>query len=106
MERTKKTPESERVESPELTDRGAVVLKPEPPRRGTFTLLLPGNITWDEERDGGSTRLDFRPMTRAEKVAAHLGGTVEKEPTKDWHKYPSGGETAREAAPDDEEGSR
>jgi len=106
MEETKKTPRAERVESPEFAERGAVVLKPEPPRRGTFTLLLPGNITWDEERDAGITRLDFRPMTRAEKVAVHLEGRVKKDPAKDWHKHPSGGDTARESAPDDEEGSR
>jgi len=48
-------------------DQGAVVLKPEPPRRGTFALLIPEGVTWDESREAGIIRLDFRPTTREEK---------------------------------------
>ena len=48
-------------------DQGAVVLKPEPPRRGTFTLLIPEGLTWDESHEAGIIRLDFRPRTREEK---------------------------------------
>lgn len=48
-------------------ERGAVVLKPEPPRRGTFALLIPEKTCWNVAYEAGSIRLDFRPMTRSEK---------------------------------------
>ena len=49
-------------------DRGAVVLRPDPPRRGAFALLVRDDVCWEVKREGGGVvRLDFRPMTLAEK---------------------------------------
>ncbi len=48
------------------SDRGALVLPPEPVRRGTFALLVPGNIKWEVTDFAGGYRIDFRPMTPAE----------------------------------------
>lgn len=50
-------------------DRGALVLAPEPARRGTFALLVPGNLCWEVSDFAGGFRLDFRPMTPAEHMA-------------------------------------
>jgi hypothetical protein len=50
-------------------DRGALVLPPEPARRGTFALLVPGNVCWEVSDFAGGYRLDFRPMTPAEHLA-------------------------------------
>ncbi|MCB9705161.1 MAG: hypothetical protein H6711_25015 [Myxococcales bacterium] len=47
-------------------DRGALVLPPEPAKRGTFALLVPGNVCWTVSDFAGGYRLDFRPMTPAE----------------------------------------
>ena len=52
-------------------DCGAVVLPPTPPRRGTFSLLVPEDLVWEVTRSGGFVRLDFRPMTRVEKCLAY-----------------------------------
>lgn len=52
-------------------DCGAVVLPPTPPRRGTFSLLVPEDLVWEVTRSGGFVRLDFRPMTRMEKCLAY-----------------------------------
>ncbi|MCB9610597.1 MAG: hypothetical protein H6716_28670 [Polyangiaceae bacterium] len=45
---------------------GAVVIEPEPPRRGTFTLIVPIEMTWESRENGGAVRLDFRPRTPLE----------------------------------------
>ena len=50
----------------EKTGYGAVVLEPEPPRRGTFSLLLPIEMKWEARENGGVVRLDFRPRTAQE----------------------------------------
>ena len=52
-------------------DRGAVVLKPVPPRKGTFSLLIPGDLGWEVTREAGYVRIDFRPLTRTEKRSAY-----------------------------------
>lgn len=50
-------------------DQGAVIIEPEPPRRGTFSLLLPIEMTWEQRENGGAIRLDFRPRTPKEMAA-------------------------------------
>jgi hypothetical protein len=50
-------------------DRGAVVLQPEPPARGTFALLIPGDMSWQASSFGGALRLDFRPMRPRDRAA-------------------------------------
>jgi hypothetical protein len=47
-------------------DGGAVLVQPEGPPRGTFTLLVPYNTTWSVKASGAALRLDFRPMTPGE----------------------------------------
>lgn len=48
--------------------RGALVLAPKPAARGTFALLVPDNICWEVSDFAGGYRLDFRPMTTAERL--------------------------------------
>lgn len=50
-------------------DRGAVVLQPEPPARGTFALLIPSNMSWQASSFGGALRLDFRPIRPRERAS-------------------------------------
>lgn len=50
-------------------DRGAVVLQPEPPARGTFALLIPSNMAWQASSFGGAVRLDFWPMRPKERAS-------------------------------------
>ena len=50
-------------------DRGAVVLQPEPPARGTFALLIPSDMSWQASSFGGALRLDFRPMRPRDRAA-------------------------------------
>ena len=47
---------------------GAVLVQPEPPKRGTFALLIPADMCWEAKESGGMVRLDFRPRTLAEKA--------------------------------------
>ena len=68
MEKSERISRTDGLEAASPGDQGAVVLQPEPPKRGTFALLLPGDMSWDVRRNGGIVRIDFRPMTRSEKV--------------------------------------
>ena len=105
MEENEKIEGVERTETTEPGDRGAVVLQPEPPRRGTFVLLLPDTMSWDLTREGGSIRLYFRPMTRPEKREAHrerMGAEQRRELARDR----AAGDTQPDATRDDEEGVR
>ncbi|PCC68181.1 hypothetical protein SAMN02745121_09065 [Nannocystis exedens] len=43
--------------------RGAVVVQPRTPPRGSFSLLLPPNMVWEEHPVAGGIRLDFRIAT-------------------------------------------
>jgi hypothetical protein len=43
--------------------RGAVVMQPRTPPRGSFSLLLPPNMVWEEQSVAGGIRLDFRIAT-------------------------------------------
>ena len=43
--------------------RGAVVMQPRTPPRGSFSLLLPSNMVWEEQPVAGGIRLDFRIAT-------------------------------------------
>lgn len=57
----------------EPDDRGAVVLSPKAPAEGTFALLVPDNMHWEVSRFGGALRLDFRPMSPAERARQRRG---------------------------------
>ena len=46
------------------TDSGALLVEPEPPKRGTFVLLLPENFTWGAKRRNGAVRITFREITK------------------------------------------
>jgi len=87
-------------------DRGAVVLKPEPPRRGTFALLVPGDLCWDVTRDAGIVRLDFRPMTRAERSVEHGRTRDDAQGRRGLARVRAEGTDRLEAAADDEESVR
>jgi len=52
----------------ESYDHGAVVIGPEPVRRGCFAVLVPENMKWEVCDFAGGYRLDFRPMRPAERV--------------------------------------
>lgn len=47
----------------DLDTRGAVVVQPRVPPRGSFSLLLPPNMVWEEHPVAGGIRLDFRIAT-------------------------------------------
>lgn len=47
-------------------DRAVMVLPPLPVARGSFALLVPGNVRWEVTDFAGGYRLDFRPMTPRE----------------------------------------
>lgn len=47
--------------------RGAVLVGPTPPKRGTFAVLVPVDTCVEMEETGGMIRLDFRPRTLREK---------------------------------------
>ena len=49
-------------------DRAVMVLPPLPVARGSFALLVPGNVRWEVTDFAGGYRLDFRPMTPQEHV--------------------------------------
>lgn len=49
--------------SDESDMRGAVVMQPRTPPRGSFSLLLPPNMVWEEHPVTGGIRLDFRIAT-------------------------------------------
>lgn len=99
MEKNKRVPRCAGNGSEDRGDPGAVVLKPEPPRRGTFTLLLPGDMCWGVTTDAGIVRLDFRPMTRAEKAEAA------RRP-RELARTRTGGETRSTSTRSDEESGR
>lgn len=50
-------------------ERGALVLRPDAPRRGRFTLLLSDSFCFEVSESGDTVRLDFRPRTLRERVA-------------------------------------
>jgi hypothetical protein len=43
---------------------GALLVEPEPPKPGTFVLLLPENFTWGSKRRNGAIRITFREITK------------------------------------------
>ncbi len=49
-------------------DRGALVLPPKPVTRGTFALLVPGNMRWTVSEFAGGFRLDFLPLTAKDRA--------------------------------------
>jgi hypothetical protein len=49
-------------------ERGAVVLAPQPVKRGCFALLVPDDMKWEVRGVAGGYRLDFRPMTPRERA--------------------------------------
>lgn len=55
---------------------GALLVEPEPPKPGTFTLLLPENFTWGSKRRNGAIRLTFREIkkTPTPERATDVGG--------------------------------
>lgn len=106
MEKNKKNAGSEGAELAGSGDRGAVVLKPEPPRRGTFALLVPGDLCWDVMRDAGIVRLDFRPMTRAERREEHERTREDAQGRQGLARVRAEGTDRPGAAPDDEESVR
>ena len=67
-------------------ERGAIVLAPQPVRRGCFAVLVPAGMKWEGRHcDGrlpggrvrgvaGGYRLDFRPMTPEERARRHHDG--------------------------------
>lgn len=50
-------------------ERGALVLRPDVPRRGRFTLLVSDSFGFEITESGDTVRLDFRPRTIRERVA-------------------------------------
>ena len=50
-------------------ERGALVLRPDAPRRGRFTLLVSDSFCFEVSESGDMLRLDFRPRTIRERVA-------------------------------------
>lgn len=57
------------VNDDENTDeRGALVLRPEPPSRGRFSLLVSDRFCFEVTEQGDMMRLDFRPRTLRERV--------------------------------------
>lgn len=106
MEKNKKSEGAEGAELAGAGDRGAVVLKPEPPRRGTFALLVPGELCWDVTRDAGVVRLDFRPMTRAERRDEHGRTRGDAQGRRGLARVRAEGTDRPKTACDDEEGVR
>lgn len=106
MEKNKKNAGSEGAELAGAGDRGAVVLKPEPARRGTFALLVPGDLCWEVTRDAGSVRLDFRPMTRAERRDEHERTREDAQGRRGLARVRAEGTDRLEATHDDEESVR
>ena len=106
MEKNKKNAGSEGVKLAGVGDRGAVVLKPEPPRRGTFALLVPGDLGWDVRRDAGVVRFDFRPMTRRERREAYRGRMQDHGQGRELARDRAEGKAQSKAARDDEEDVR
>jgi hypothetical protein len=51
-----------------LDDRGALIVGPEMPRRGRFTLLVSDSFWLDVTEIGDTVRFDFRPRTLRERV--------------------------------------
>lgn len=50
-------------------ERGALVLRPDAPRRGRFTLLVSDSFCFEITESGGTVRLEFRRRTIRERVA-------------------------------------
>ncbi len=50
-------------------ERGALVLRPDSPRRGRFTLLVSDSFCFEVRESGDMLRLDFRRRTIRERVA-------------------------------------
>jgi hypothetical protein len=55
-------------------ERGAIVLAPQPVRRGCFAVLVPADMKWEVRGVAGGYRLDFRPMTPEERARRHHDG--------------------------------
>jgi hypothetical protein len=51
-----------------LEERGALLVGPEMPRRGRFTLLVSDSFLVEVTESGDTVRLDFRPRTIRERV--------------------------------------
>jgi hypothetical protein len=49
-------------------ERGALVLRPETPRRGRFSLVISDSFCFQVTECGDTVRLDFRPRTIRERV--------------------------------------
>ena len=49
-------------------ERGVLVLRPDAPRRGRFTLLLSDSFCFEVSESGDMVRLDFRPRTRCSRT--------------------------------------
>ncbi len=56
---------------------GALLAEPEPPKPGTFTLLLPENFTWGSKRRNGAIRNTERRYRLALSLAGKLQGPDE-----------------------------
>jgi hypothetical protein len=53
----------------DVDERGALVLRPETPRRGRFTLLFSDAFCFEVSESDGTVRLDFRRRTLRERAA-------------------------------------
>ena len=53
----------------DVDERGALVLRPEWPRRGGFTLLFSDTFCFEVSESDGTVRLDFRRRTLRERAA-------------------------------------
>jgi len=49
-------------------ERGALVLRPEVPRRGRFSLVISDSFCFEVTESGDTVRLDFRRRTLRERV--------------------------------------
>jgi len=54
--------------SNEVDERGALVLMPELPLRGRFTMLISDSFCFEVTETATGVRLDFRPRTLRERV--------------------------------------
>lgn len=52
----------------ESDGQGALVLRPEMPVRGRFTLTISDSFCFEVTESGNAIRLDFRPRTLQERV--------------------------------------
>ena len=58
---------------------GALLLEPEAPEPGTFTLLLPLNFTWGAKRRNQTIRIDFREIAKTRVQREDAEGTPEED---------------------------